>query len=161
MDCLICLAPCDADGLIRCRNAHAMHKSCFQEMVLHMAKTNCPYCSAHVPAIRTIQFPPPGPIKSAFITLEHWFFMLVLIPNYLLHYRVAWAINSKLMYIRLKFNNVSPLKQEIREFRRTMTRRILSVMPTILLCLELATRTAPFTRTDALRLVLTMGHWLH
>ena len=152
MDCLICLAPCDTH-VIRCRNAHAMHRECFTDMVRNMAKTDCPYCSAHVPAVKTLRFPSPNPFKRALILVEHWIFAFVLVPNYMFRYRAAWTINKKLMQIRLKFDNVAPLKNEIKDFRSTMIGRILKIIPTIMVLVELASRPGQFVRSDAVKLL--------
>jgi hypothetical protein len=160
MDCLICLAPCE-DHATKCRNDHPMHINCFRSMVFQMGKINCPYCASHVPAIRTIKFEKPSRLKRTVIKLEHWIYALVLLPNYLFRYRACWNINTKLLYIRLKFDNIAPLQNEIREFRSTMADRILNILPSVLYGFEMITRTTPLTKLDGLKLVLTIGYWFN
>jgi hypothetical protein len=158
-DCLICLLPCSCD-IIQCRNKHEMHMQCFRDMVQHMGKINCPYCSSYVPAVRALKFKAPSRFKRTFIAFEHCLFMLFLVPNFLLNYRAAWAINRKLMHIRLRFDNVSPLHGEIREFRSFMMTRISRILPLLCLGVEFVIKTTPWTWLDAVKVALAFPSFL-
>ena len=152
-DCLICLLPCSC-ATVQCMNKHEMHLQCFKDMVNHMGKATCPYCLSYVPAVRTLKFKAPSLSKRTFIALEHCLFMLFLAPNFLLKYRSAWTINRKLLRIRLRFDNVSPLQEEIRDFRSLMLTRISRILAVLCLGVEFAIKTTSWTWLDTLKVVL-------
>ena len=152
-DCLICLLPCSC-ATVQCKNKHEMHLQCFKNMVNHMGKTTCPYCSSYVPAVRTLKFKAPSRFKRTFIALEHGLFMLFLAPSFLLNHRSEWTINRKLLRIRLRFDNVSPLQEEIRDFRSLMLTRISRILAVLCLGVEFAIKTTSWTWLDTLKVVL-------
>lgn len=155
-NCLICLLPCSAD-VIECKNKHAMHLECFKDMVHQMGKIDCPYCSCHVPAVRALKYKQPSRAKRALVAVEHVLFMLFLLPYVVVNNRSAWRINRKLMTIRLKFDNVSPLDDDIRSFRSFMINHILRVLPTACLSLEFLVKQSAWTWLDAAKVVLMVG----
>jgi hypothetical protein len=135
-----------------------MHMTCLKDMVLQMGKTNCPYCSCHVPAVRLLKFGSPGPFKRVCIVSEHWLIMLFLLPTFAANYRAAWNLNLKLMHIRLKFDNVMPLYNDIKEFRSLIVHQIIRWLPVVGFAVEILFLTAtPFTWLNLAKFVLTLG----
>ena len=134
--CLICLAPTDDNtpSVIRCMHHHPMHIACLLEMIQHMGRHTCPYCSSAIPfAVPTLK-----PRRHWAIRVEHFICAIILSLTYIFSQRQRdlWQINRQLR--RAREVRTDPLLHEaVREFRHMVFRSALGLAPSVLLICRL------------------------
>ena len=134
--CLICLAPTDdnAPSVIKCMRDHPMHMACLLDMIQHMGRRTCPYCSSAIP----FAVPATKPRRHWTIRVEHFLCAIILGLTYAFSQRQRdlWHINRQLR--RAREVRTDPLLYEaVWEFRRMVFRSALGLAPSVLLVARL------------------------